>query len=62
MAPGSNLLPVSLHCRVTVELVDSTGQAERGEFTLVTANQADFTSGLLDGSTCSIFCSLSCEI
>jgi hypothetical protein len=51
MAPGSNLLPVSLHSRVTVELVDSTGKAERGEFTLVTAKQADLSSGLLDENT-----------
>lgn len=51
MAPEPNSLPVSLHCRVTVELVDSTGQAERGEFTLVTGKQADFSSGLLDENT-----------
>jgi hypothetical protein len=44
-------MPVSLHCRVIVELVDSTGQVERGEFTLVTGKQADLTSGLLDENT-----------
>ena len=44
-------MPVSLHCRVIVELVDSSGQTERGEFTLVTGKQADLTSGLLDENT-----------
>ena len=51
MAPEPNRIPVALHCRVIVELVDSTGQAERGEFTLVTGKQADLTSGLLDENT-----------
>jgi hypothetical protein len=36
---------------VTVELVDTTGEVERHEFTLVTAKQADFKSGLLDEKT-----------
>ena len=43
--------PISLNCRVLVELVDSSGQAERREFTLVTGKQADFNSGLLDENT-----------
>lgn len=28
--------PITLHSRVTVDLVNSSGAAERGEFTLVT--------------------------
>ena len=51
MAPEPNRIPVALHCRVIMELVDSTGLAERGEFTLVTGKQADLTSGLLDENT-----------
>jgi hypothetical protein len=49
----SNLpLPhISLNCRVLVELVDSSGETDRGEFTLVTGKQADFKSGLLDENT-----------
>jgi hypothetical protein len=43
--------PIRLNCRMTVELVDSLGEAERREFTLVTAKQADFKSGLLDENT-----------
>jgi hypothetical protein len=42
---------ISLNCRVLVELVDSSGQAEQREFTLVTGKQADFKSGLLDENT-----------
>lgn len=42
---------VSLNCRVTVELVDSSGEAEKRAFTLVTAREADFKSGLLDENT-----------
>jgi hypothetical protein len=34
-----------------VELVDVSGKAERGEFMLVPAKQADFKSGLLDENT-----------
>ncbi|MDP2995821.1 MAG: GreA/GreB family elongation factor, partial [Anaerolineales bacterium] len=34
-----------------VELVDSSGESERREFTLVTGKQADFKSGLLDENT-----------
>jgi len=49
----SNILftRISLHCRVLVELVDLSGEAERREFTLVTGKQADFKSGLLDENT-----------
>jgi len=43
--------PITLHSRVTVELVDSSGEAERREFTIVTTKQADFKSGLLDENT-----------
>jgi len=38
--------PVCLNCRVLVELVDLSGVAESREFTIVTARQADFKSGL----------------
>ena len=49
---SNTLVPhISLHCRVLVELVDSSGEAERREFTLVTGKQADFKSGLLDENT-----------
>ena len=43
--------PITLHSRVTVELVDTAGEVERREFTIVTARQADFKSGLLDENT-----------
>ncbi len=43
--------PITLHSRVTVELVDSSGETERAEFTLVTSKQADLKSGLLDEAT-----------
>ena len=43
--------PIKLNSRVLVELVDSSGEAERREFTLVTTKQADFKSGLLDETT-----------
>jgi len=45
------LLPISLNCRVLVDLVDLSREAERREFTLVTGKQADFKSGLLDENT-----------
>jgi hypothetical protein len=51
MDAQSSLLPISLKCRVLVELVDAAGEAERREFLLVTAKQADFKSGLLDENT-----------
>ena len=43
--------PIQLNSRVLVELVDSSGEAERREFTLVVSQQADFRSGLLDENT-----------
>jgi hypothetical protein len=43
--------PISLNSRVLVELLDITGQAERREFILVTAEQADLKSGLLGENT-----------
>jgi hypothetical protein len=39
---------ITINCRVLVELVDTSGQTERREFTLVRSEQADFKSGLLD--------------
>lgn len=45
--PGS----IKLNSRVLLELVDTSGEAERREFTLVPTRQADFKSGLLDEST-----------
>ena len=51
MESNIHLPPISLHCRVLVELVDFTGEAERREFTLVTGKQADFKTGLLDENT-----------
>ena len=49
---ASSLIPIiSLHSRVRVELVDSSGEVEQDEFTLVTGKQADFKSGLLDENT-----------
>jgi len=44
-------IPIGLNCRVVVELVESSGECEQREFTLVTAKQADFHSGLLDENT-----------
>jgi hypothetical protein len=44
-------IPISLHSRVLVELVDSSDESERREFTIVTTKQADFKSGLLDENT-----------
>ena len=43
--------PIELNSRVLVELVDSSGEVERREFTLVVSQQADFKSGLLDENT-----------
>ena len=49
---SNNLFPlISLHCRVLVELVDLSGEADQREFTLVPGKQADFKSGLLDENT-----------
>ena len=44
-------IPIALNCRVLVKLVESSGETEQREFTLVTARQADSQSGLLDEST-----------
>ncbi len=35
-------------CRVVVELVESTGEAEKRVFSIVASEQADFRTGLLD--------------
>jgi hypothetical protein len=51
MNPYNSPQPISLNCRVLVELVDATGLSERREFTLVVAKKADFKSGLLDENT-----------
>ncbi len=51
METNDVVLPISLNCRVQVELVDSSGEAEQREFTIVTGKQADFKSGLLDENT-----------
>ena len=51
MEPNVKLPQITVHCRVLVELVDLSGAAERREFTIVTAKQADFKSGLLDENT-----------
>jgi hypothetical protein len=48
---GDLQIPIGLNSRVLVELVESTGESEQREFTLVTAQQADFQSGLLDENT-----------
>lgn len=45
---GDQQTPIALNCCVLVELVESSGESEQREFTLVTARQADFQSGLLD--------------
>jgi Transcription elongation factor, GreA/GreB, C-term len=42
---------ISLNCRVLVDLVDTSGKAERREFRLVPAEQADLKSGLLGENT-----------
>lgn len=44
-------LPILLNSHVLVELVEVSGGIERREFSLVTAKQADFQSGLLDENT-----------
>ena len=51
MEPESALPPIALNCRIQVELVDESGQAERREFRLVPARQADLKSGLLGENT-----------
>ena len=44
-------IPISLNCRVLVELVAASGPLERRLLTLVPAEQADIKSGLLDENT-----------
>jgi hypothetical protein len=44
-------IPISVNCRVLLELVDASGEVEQREFTLVNTKQADFQSGLLDENT-----------
>jgi hypothetical protein len=44
-------MPISVNCRVLLELVDASGDVEQREFTLVNTKQADFQSGLLDENT-----------
>jgi len=51
MAVQPSSRPITLNCRVQVELVDSVGQAEQVEFVLVPSKQADLKSGLLDENT-----------
>jgi hypothetical protein len=51
MGTGNPNPCISLNSRVLAELVDSSGEVEQREFTLVTAKQADFKSGLLDENT-----------
>jgi Transcription elongation factor, GreA/GreB, C-term len=51
MDTQSSSQKIYLNSRVLVELVDTSGQSERGEFMLVTTEQADFKSGLLDENT-----------
>ena len=43
--------PISLNCRVLVELVDTSGQTEQSEYILVPAEQADLKSGQLGENT-----------
>jgi hypothetical protein len=47
----SPLLPVLLGSRVDLELVDTTGEVERRQFTVVAEKQADFRAGLLGENT-----------
>jgi hypothetical protein len=51
MEPNVKNPQIKLHSRVLVELVDSTGAAEKREFTIVPGKVADFKSGLLDENT-----------
>jgi hypothetical protein len=43
-------IPIGSGCRVLVELVESTGEVDRRVFTIVSPQQADFKTGLLDES------------
>jgi hypothetical protein len=47
----ANNIPITRNTHVTVELVESSGDTERREFTLVSTEQADFKSGFLDENT-----------
>jgi hypothetical protein len=51
METKTSSLPVTLNCRVHVELVDTAGQVEQREFTLVPPEQADAKSALLGADT-----------
>ena len=44
-------IPIELGCRLLVEFIESTGETERRQFTLVPTDRADFKSGLLDEGT-----------
>lgn len=44
-------IPIELGCRLLVEFVESSGETERRQFSLVPTERADFKSGLLDEST-----------
>lgn len=51
MQPQNSSQKIYLYSRVLLELVDISGQPERGEYLLVPAEQADFKTGLLDENT-----------
>jgi hypothetical protein len=51
MGTENGTIPIQLNCRLEVELVDTTGEIERRDFTLVPSKLADFKSGLLDVNT-----------
>ena len=40
-------VPILIGCQVDIELVDSSGEIERRQFTIVAEKQADFRAGLL---------------
>ena len=46
-----SLQSIALNCRVQVELVTESGEAEAREFSIVAARQADLKSGLLGENT-----------
>jgi hypothetical protein len=45
---GMNASPIRIGSRVSVELVNASGEAEQAAFTIVRSKQADLKSGLLD--------------
>jgi hypothetical protein len=51
MEPNTPTLRITRNCRVLAEMVDSSGQVEEREITLVSGRQADYQSGLLDENT-----------